>query len=67
MAEASEAEYGALYENTKIGVPLRTTLEEMNLSQGITKTTIENYIECGIINTRIQQNDHAPWTCYFIG
>ena len=61
MEEASDAECGALYENAKIGVTLRTNLEEMNWPQGIKQITIDNSTEGVFINKCIQQNDHAPW------
>ena len=44
-----ETKYGKLYENSKICVPLRTTLEEKNWPQGITQITTDNSTVDGIV------------------
>ena len=59
MEAASEAECGALYYNSKIGIPFRTALEEINWTQGITQITTYNPTVDDIIMNRIK-NDHTP-------
>jgi hypothetical protein len=55
LASASEAEIGALYENTKIVAILRVTLEEMGYSQPPTLVQTDNSTACGIANDNLKQ------------
>ena len=53
MAAASKYKCGSLYENTKIGIPLHITLDEMNFTQRITQITTDNSTTDVIFNKRI--------------
>jgi hypothetical protein len=55
LASASEAEIGALYENTRKASILRTTLEEMGYPQPPTPVQTDNSTACGIANDNIKQ------------
>jgi hypothetical protein len=55
LASASEAEIGALYENTKKAAILHVTLEEMGYPQPPTSVQTNNSTSCGIVNDNINQ------------
>jgi hypothetical protein len=55
LSSASEAEIGALFENTKRATILRTTLEEMGFPQPPTPVQTDNSTACGIANDNIKQ------------
>jgi hypothetical protein len=55
LSSASEAEIGALYENTKKAAILRVTLEEMGYPQPATSVQTDNSTACGIANDNIKQ------------
>jgi predicted transposase YdaD len=57
LSSASEAEIGALFENTKSATILRTTLEEMGYPQPQPPTPVQtdNSTACGIANDNIKQ------------
>jgi hypothetical protein len=55
LALASEAEIGALFENTRKATILRTTLEEMGYPQPPTPVQTDNSTACGITNDNIKQ------------
>ncbi len=55
MSSAAEAECGALYDNTKEGVPLRTTLTEMGHPQPPTPVQVDNSTTNGFANKQIKQ------------
>jgi hypothetical protein len=60
LASASEAEIGALFENTRKATILRTTLEEMGYPQPPTLVQTDNSTACSIANDNIkQQRSHA--------
>jgi hypothetical protein len=55
MSSAAEAECGALINNTKEGVPLRITLEEMGHPQPPTPVQVDNSTTNGFANTQLRQ------------
>jgi hypothetical protein len=55
MSSAAEAECGALFNNTKDGVPLRVTLEEMGHLQPATPVQVDNSTTDGFANNRLRQ------------
>ena len=55
MASASEAEYGALFKNTKEAVSLRTTLHEIGNPQPPTPIEVDNSTAVGFANKQIKQ------------
>ena len=55
MSSAAEAECGALYDNTKEGVPLRNTLVEMGHPQPPTPVQVDNSTTHGFANKQIKQ------------
>jgi Reverse transcriptase (RNA-dependent DNA polymerase) len=55
LSSASEAEIGAIYENTKKAAILRVTLEEMGYPQPATPVQTDNSTACGIANENIKQ------------
>ena len=55
MSSAAEAECGALYDNTKEGVPLRNTLAEMGHPQPPTPLQVDNSTTHGFANKQIKQ------------
>jgi hypothetical protein len=55
LSSASEAEIGALFDNTKRATILRTTLEEMGHPQPATPFQTDNSTTCGIANDNIKQ------------
>ena len=55
MSSAAEAECGALFDNTKEGVPLRNTLHEMGHPQPPTPVQVDNSTTNGFANKQIKQ------------
>lgn len=55
MSLATEAEWGALYNNTKEGVPLQNTLAEMKHPQPPTLVQVNNSTTNGFANKQIKQ------------
>jgi hypothetical protein len=55
MSSAAEAEVGALFLNTKEGVPLRTALIEMGHPQQATPIQTDNSTAFGIIHNTVKQ------------
>ena len=48
MASESEAEYGTIFVNSQIDVPIRTTLSEIGCKQGPTAIQVDDSIAVGI-------------------
>jgi hypothetical protein len=55
MSSAAEAECGALFNNTKEAVPLRTSLAEMGHPQPPTPVDVDNSTTVGFANTNMKQ------------
>eukprot|EP00957_Ditylum_brightwellii_P047121 3578245-Ditylum_brightwellii.AAC.1 len=55
MASAVEAELGALFENVKEAMALRTTLRELGQQQPATPIQVDNSVAHGIVNSNIWQ------------
>jgi hypothetical protein len=55
MSSAAEAECGALFNNTKEAVPLRTSLAEMGHPQPPTPVNVDNSTTVGFANTNMKQ------------
>jgi hypothetical protein len=55
LSLAAEAEIGALFDNTKKAVVLRTILEEMQYSQPATPVQTDNSTACRIANSNLRQ------------
>ena len=62
MASASEAECGALFNNTKEAVSLRTTLHEMGHPQPPTPVEVDNSTALGFANKKLSNRSPSPWT-----
>ena len=56
MASAAEAEYGIIFVNAQIDVPIRTTLSEMGWKQGPTEIQVDNSTAVGIATKKFIQN-----------
>ena len=55
LSSAAEAEFGALFHNTKIATPLRTTLEELGHPQPPTPVLVDNSTAVGLANDTVTQ------------
>ena len=72
MASAFEAEFGALFNNTKEAVSLRTTLHKMGHPQTPTPVEVENSTAVGFTNKQIKQQKYKSmdmryyWIQYFV-
>ena len=55
LSSAAEAEFGALFHNTKEATPLRTTLEELGHPQPPTPVLVDNSTAVGLANDTITQ------------
>eukprot|EP00957_Ditylum_brightwellii_P200160 15259109-Ditylum_brightwellii.AAC.1 len=55
MASAAEVELGALFENAKEAVALRTTLQELGHQQPVTPIQVDNSTAHRIVNSNIWQ------------
>jgi hypothetical protein len=56
VSSVAEAEFGAVFVNTKEGSVTRTTHYEMGHKQDATELKTDNTTEDGIINNKVQQN-----------
>ena len=69
LSSAAEAEFGALFHNTKEVTPLRTTLEELGHPQPPTPTLVDNSTAVGLVNDTVTQHwshaihMHFYWVC----
>ena len=55
LSPAAEAEFGALFHNTKEATPLRTTLEELGHPRPPTPVLVDNSIAIGLANDTVTQ------------
>ena len=55
MASEAESEVGALFENQKLGVPLRRTLGDLGHKQTPTPVQIDNKTACAILYGTVKQ------------
>ena len=55
LSSAAEAEFGALFHNTKEATPLCTTLEELGHPQPPTPTLVNNSTAVGLANDTVTQ------------
>ena len=55
LSSAAEAEFGALFHNTKEATPLRTTLEELGHPQPPTPVLVDNSTAVGLANDTVTQ------------
>ena len=55
LSSAAEAEFGALFHNTKEATPLRTTLEELGHPQPPTAVLVDNSTVVGLANDTVTQ------------
>ena len=66
LSSAAEAEFGALFHNTKEATPLRTTLKELGHPQPPTPTLINNSTAVGLANVTVTQHwSHAIDMCFY--
>eukprot|EP00957_Ditylum_brightwellii_P071872 5462733-Ditylum_brightwellii.AAC.1 len=65
MASAAEAECGALFENAKEAVALRTTLQELGHQQPVTPIQVDNSVAHGIVNSNIWQQTSKAIDMHF--
>eukprot|EP00957_Ditylum_brightwellii_P136661 10421995-Ditylum_brightwellii.AAC.1 len=66
MASAAEAELGALFENAKEAVALRTMLRDLGHQQPATPIQVDNSVAHGIVNSNIrQQKSKAIDMCFY--
>ena len=69
VTSAAEAEFGALFHNTKEVTPLHTTLEELGYPQPPTPTLVDNSTTVGLANDTVTQHQscaidmHFYWVC----
>ena len=67
LSSAAEAEFGALFHNTKEATPIRTTLEELGHPQPPTPVLVDNSIAVSLANDTVTQrcscaiNMHFYW------
>ena len=60
LSSAAEAEFGALFHNTKEATPLRTTLDELGHPQSPTPVLVDNSTAVGLANDTVtQRRSHA--------
>ena len=55
VASEAEAEYGALYENSKLLIPMRNTLEQLGHSQKRTSICVDNSTDLGLAQDTLKQ------------
>ena len=55
LSSAAEAEFGALFHNTKEATPLRTTLAELGHPQPPTPVLVDNSTAVGLANDTVTQ------------
>ena len=56
LSTAAEAEFDALFHNTKEATPLRTTLDELGHPQPLTPILVNNSTAVGLANNMVTQN-----------
>ena len=56
VASETESEYGTIFINSKIAVPVGTTLNEMGWKQGPTAIKVDNSTAVGITTKKFRQN-----------
>ena len=67
LSSAAEAEFGALFHNTKEATPLRTTLEELGHPQPPTPVLVDNSTAVGLANDTVTQRRSRAIDMHFIG
>ena len=69
LSSAEEAEYGGIFINTKEGVPIRTTLQELGHNQPKTGTPLktDNSTAHGIVYNKVRQKNRVVLTRDSIG
>ena len=66
LSSAAEAEFGALFHNTKEATPLRTTLEELGHPQPPTPVLVDNSTAVGLANDTVtQRRSRAINMCFY--
>ena len=60
LSSAAEAEFGALFHNTKEATPLCTTLEELGHPQPPTPVLVDNSTAVGLANDTVTQRRSSP-------
>ena len=69
LSSAAEAEFGALFHNTKKATPIRTTLAELGHPQPPTPALVDNSTAVGLANDTVTQQHsrtidmHFYWIC----
>jgi hypothetical protein len=67
MASAAEAKWGALFNNTKDGVALHITLNEMGHLQPANPVQVDYSTTHGFPTDKFDNDDPNLWTCVSIG
>ena len=67
ISSAAEAEFGALFHNTKEATPLRTTIEELGHPQPPTPILVDTSTAVASPTTPSPNDDPVPSTCASIG
>ena len=66
LSSAAEAEFGALFHNTKEATPHRTTLEELGHPQPLTPVLVDNSTAVGLANDMVTQRcSRAIDMCFY--
>ena len=65
LSSAAEAEFGALFHNTKEATPLCTTLKELGHPQPPTPTPINNSAAVGLANNTVTQHQSHTINMHF--
>ena len=65
LSSAAEAEFGALFHNTKEATPLRTTLEELGHPQPPTPVLVDNSTAAGLANDTVTQRQSRAIDMHF--
>ena len=66
VLSSAEAEFGALFHNTKEATPLRTTLEELRHPQPPTPVLVDNSTAVGLANDTVtQRRSRAIDMCFY--
>ena len=67
MASTAEAEYGNIFINSQIYVPIRTTLNEMGWKQGPAAVQVDNSRAVGIEENIFAKRNKSQWIWDSIG
>ena len=67
MESVAEAEYGTIFINAQIDVPICTTLNEMGWKQVPTAIQADNYTAVGITTKEFSKINQRLWICDYIG